>query len=110
LAELDNPALNLSKVFVDQLTELTNIVCCFQLGSPESIDMMLNRFGKTAPVSNSTNKGFNVSDPNLLKYLDVGKCVIFIRRPHYLTVLKTGYFKFDKLIQFGGRKEGAAGN
>lgn len=110
LAELDNPALNLSKIFIDQLAEQTNIVCCFQLGSPESIQIMLNRFGKTASSANGTSKGFNYNDPNLLKYLDVGKCVIFIRRPHYVTVLKTGYFKFDKLIRFGGTKEGSIGN
>lgn len=110
LAELDNPAFNLSKVFIDQLTELTNIVCCFQLGSQESIEMMLNRFGKVVATGDDSKKGFNISDPNLLKYLDVGKCIIFIRRPRYLTILKTGYFKFEKLMRFGGQKEGTTGN
>ncbi len=110
LAELDNPAFNLSKVFIDQLTEHTNIVCCFQLGSPESIQMMLNRFGKVEATGNDSKKGFNISDPNFLKYLDIGKCIIFIRRPRYLTILKTGYFKFDKLMRFGGQKEGTTGN
>jgi len=110
LAELDNPALNLSKVFIDQLTELTNIVCCFQLGSPESIQMMLNRFGRVEATGASNNKGFNISDPDFLKHLDVGKCIIFIRRPRYLTILKTGYFKFDKLMRFGGKTEGTTGH
>lgn len=110
LAELDNPAFNLSKVFIDQLTEHTNMVCCFQLGSPESIQMMLNRFGKVEATGTGNNKGFNISDPNFLKYLDVGKCIIFIRRPRYLTILKTGYFKFDKLMRFGGKTEEKVGN
>ncbi len=110
LAELDNPALNLSKVFIDQLTELTNIVCCFQLGSPESIQMMLNRFGKFEAIANDSKKGFNITDPDFLKHLDIGKCIIFIRRPRYLTILKTGYFKFDKLMRFGGKTEGTTGN
>lgn len=110
LAELDNPALNLSRVFIDQLTELTNMVCCFQLGSPESIQMMLNRFGKAEATGAGNNKGFNLADPDFLKHLDVGKCIIFIRRPRYLTILKTGYFKFDKLMRFGGKTEETVGN
>jgi hypothetical protein len=110
LAELDNSALNLSKAFIDQLTEHTNIVCCFQLGSPESIEMMLNRFGKAVAAGENNKTGFSITDPNFLKHLEVGKCVLFIRRPKYLTILKTGYFKFDKLIRFGGQKEGTQGN
>lgn len=110
LAELDNPALNLSKVFIDQLTEHTNIVCCFQLGSPESIQMMLNRFGKADKTGEANKKGFNITDPDFLKHLDVGRCVVFIRRPRYLTILKTGYFKFDRLMRFGGQNEGASEN
>jgi len=110
LAELDNPALNLSKVFIDQLTEHTNVVCCFQLGSPESIEMMLNRFGKVEATGDDNRKGFNITDPNFLKHLEVGKCIVFIRRPRYLTILKTGYFKFDQLMRFDGQKEGASGN
>jgi len=110
LAELDNPELNLSKVFIDQLTEHTNIVCCFQLGSPESIQMMLNRFGKAEATGEGNKKGFDITDPNFLKHLEIGKCVVFIRRPKYLTILKTGYFKFDQLIRFGGQREGSTGN
>ncbi|UCE06256.1 MAG: type IV secretory system conjugative DNA transfer family protein [bacterium] len=110
LAELDNPALNLTKVFNDQLTEHTNLVCCFQLGSPESIQTMINRFGKAGTTGEEDKKGFNITDPDFLKHLDVGRCVLFIRRPRYLTVLKTGYFKFDQLIRFGGQKEGIQGN
>jgi len=110
MAELDNPALNLSKVFIDQLIEHTNVVCCFQLGSPESIDMMLNRFGRVAATGEDNKKGFNINDPNFLKHLDIGKCVVFIRRPRYLTILKTGYFKFDRLIKFGGQSKEVLGN
>ena len=72
--------------------------------------MMLNRFGRAETTGADNNKGFNISDPNVLKYLDIGKCVVFIRRPRYLTILKTGYFKFDKLMRFGGQKEGTTGN
>jgi len=110
VGELDEPSLNLSKVLIDQLTEHTNVVCCFQLGSPESIEMMLNRFGKAEATGAGNNKGFNITDPNFLKHLEVGKCVVFIRRPRYLTILKTGYFKFDRLIKFGGQREGSTGN
>lgn len=110
LAELDNPALNLSRVFIDQLIDHTNVVCCFQLGSPESIQMMLNRFGKIDITGQGDKKGFNLADPDFFKHLDVGRCVVFIRRPRYLTVLKTGYFKFNKLMRFGGQKEGESGN
>jgi len=110
VAELDNPSLNLSKVFIDQLTDHTNIICCFQLGSPESIQMMLDRFGRVNTNEEETKKGLNINDPDFLKHLDVGRCVVFVRRPRYLTILKTGYFKFDKLMRFGGQKESTSGN
>jgi hypothetical protein len=105
VAELDDPALNLSKVFMDQLADHTNIVCCFQLGSPESIQLMLNRFGKM-DTSGEGEKKFNLTDPDFLKHLDVGRCVLFIRRPRFLSILKTGYFKFDELMHFGEQAEG----
>ncbi len=102
LAELDDPALNLSKVFINQLIDHTNIVCCFQLGSPDSIQMMRERFGQVESLGQGERK-FNLADPNFLKHLEVGRCVLFMRRPRFLSVLKTGYFKFDELLPFGGR-------
>ena len=104
VGELENPELNLSRVFIDQLTEHTNVVCCFQLGSPESIQMMLNRFGKVPPAGDETKKEFTITDPEFFKQLEVGRCVIFIRRPRFLSILKTGYFKFDELLKFAGKK------
>jgi hypothetical protein len=105
LAELDNPALGLSKVVIDQLADHTNAVFCFQLGSPESIQMMIDRFGKVGSDDDENNKTLKITDPNFLKHLEVGKCVAFIRHPRYLTILKTGYFKFDKLLHFSGQQE-----
>lgn len=105
LAELDNPGLGLSKVFRDQLADHTNAVFCFQLGSPESIQLMIERIGKTKKEGEEDSKEAGITDPNFLKHLEVGKCVAFFRNPRYLTVLKTGYFKFDKLIRFSGQSE-----
>jgi hypothetical protein len=107
LAELDNPALGLAKVFIDQLADHTNAVFCFQLGSPESIQKMIDRFGKVGSDDGENNKMLKITDPNFLKHLEVGKCVAFIRHPRYLTILKTGYFKFDKLLRFSGQREEA---
>lgn len=104
VGELENPELNLSKVFIDQLTEHTNVVCCFQLGSPESIQMMQNRIGKIQAAGDETKKEFMISDPEFFKQLEVGRSVIFIRRPRFLSILKTGYFKFDELLKFAGKK------
>lgn len=105
LAELDNPGLGLSKVFKDQLADHTNAIFCFQLGSPESIQSMIERFGNTKKEGEENPKEAGITDPNFLKHLEVGRCVAFFRNPRYLTVLKTGYFKFDKLIRFSGQKE-----
>lgn len=100
LAELDDPNLNLSKVFINQLIDHTNIVCCFQLGSPDSIQMMQDRIGRVETIGKG-ERTFNLADPNFLKHLEVGRCVVFMRRPRFLSVLKTGYFKFDELLPFG---------
>lgn len=111
LTELEDPGLNLTRNFLDRLAEQTNMICCFQLGSPESIQMMIERFGKTESSAESDGKEKKpespVIDPDFLRQLDVGKCVLFIRRPRYLTTLKTGYFKFDKAIKFSGQQEEA---
>jgi len=72
--------------------------------------MMLDRFGRVNTNEEETKKGLNINDPDFLKHLDVGRCVVFVRRPRYLTILKTGYFKFDKLMRFGGQKESTSGN
>ncbi len=103
MGELENPELNLSKVFIDQLTEHTNVICCFQLGSPESIQMMLNRIGTAQTAEDETKKEFTITDPDFFKQLEVGRSVIFIRRPRFLSILKTGYFKFDEPLQFAGK-------
>jgi hypothetical protein len=102
VAELDHPALNLSRTFLNELVDHTNVVCCFQMGSPESIQMMLNRFGKAGAGDEKAAAGTSPLNPELLKHLKVGRCILFMRRPHFLTLLRTGYFKFDELLRFGG--------
>ena len=53
---------------IDQLADHTNFVCCFQLGSPESIQRIVNRFiskkGENENISDYTN-------PDLFKQLAV---------------------------------------
>ncbi len=102
VAELDHPALNLSRTFLNELIDHTNVVCCFQMGSPESIQAMLNRFGKIVPGDEKSATGAGLLNPELLKHLKVGRCILFMRRPHLLTLLRTGYFKFDEPLHFGG--------
>jgi len=102
VAELEHPAVNLSRTFMDELTDHTNMVCCFQLGSPESIQMMLNRFGKIGNESEKAGSNNSTLTPDLLKLLKVGRCILFMRRPRFFTLLRTGYFKFDQLIHFAG--------
>ncbi len=102
VAELEHPAVNLSRTFMDELTDHTNMVCCFQLGSPESIQMMLNRFGKIGTDGEKAASNNATLTPELLKLLKVGRCILFMRRPRFFTLLRTGYFKFDELIHFAG--------
>ena len=103
LAELDDPDLGLSHQFVGQLIDHTNGVCAFQLGNPEGIQEMLNRFGK---IDSDKDSGkLDISDPDFLRHLEVGKCILFFRQPRYISVLKTGYFKFDKLLRFDRKRE-----
>lgn len=115
LAELENPALHLSKSFVEQLADHTNVIFCFHLGSPESIAAIINRIGPEKKKEKSTDKPaakkgegkvapkekeIDVLDPNFLKNLEVGRCIAFVRQPRVLGVLKTGYFKFDQLLPY----------
>lgn len=124
LAELENPELHLTRAFVDQLVDHTNAMFCFHLGSPESIDAILNRIGPerkievVSPPSGKADKKEKkdepktpnkeiVIDPKFLRHLEVGRCVAFVRQPRVLGVLKTGYFKFDKLLPYV-RRDGEA--
>jgi hypothetical protein len=115
LAELENPVLHLSKAFVEQLADHTNVIFCFHLGSPESIAAIINRIGpekkKEKPIDKpaakkgeskiaQTEKEVDVLDPNFLKNLEVGRCLAFVRQPRLLSVLKTGYFKFEQLLPY----------
>jgi hypothetical protein len=121
LAELENPDLHLTKAFVDQLADHTNVMFCFHLGSPESIEAILNRIGperkieETSKPSGKTDKKDKkeetktankeiVIDPKFLRHLEVGRCVAFVRQPRVLGILKTGYFKFDKLLPYARRE------
>lgn len=118
LAEFDNPELHLSKAFVDQLADHTNAMFCFHLGSSESIEAILNRIGPERkieeapqPAAKPGPKGAAkpaskeiVIDPKFLRHLEVGRCVAYVRQPRVLGILKTGYFKFDKLLSYARRE------
>ncbi|MDZ7290685.1 MAG: hypothetical protein ONB44_14020 [candidate division KSB1 bacterium] len=114
LAEWENPDLHLTKAFVDQLVDHTNVIFCFHLGSPESIEAIIKRIGPESkfeePGKPSEKKGEArtarreiVIDQNFLKHLEVGRCVAFVRQPRVLGILKTGYFKFEQLLPYSRR-------
>jgi hypothetical protein len=104
LAELSNPDLHLSKAFVDQLADHTNVTCCFHLGSSESIEAIIDRIGvepqNDGASAAASDKKIIMVDPNFLKHLEVGRCLVFIRQPRAMGILKTGYFKFDELLPY----------
>ena len=111
LAELSNPDLHLGKTFVDQLADHTNVTCCFHLGSSESIEAIIDRVGlgqqsngsaATAPneKASTSDKKIIVVDPNFLKHLEVGRCLVYVRQPRVMGILKTGYFKFEELLPY----------
>ncbi|MCI0693586.1 type IV secretory system conjugative DNA transfer family protein [candidate division KSB1 bacterium] len=121
LAEMENSELHLTKAFVDQLADHTNVMFCFHLGSPESIAAIINRIGpdskieeQSKPEGKNGKKDKNeeaktpskeiVIDPKFLKHLEVGRCVAFVRQPRVLGILKTGYFKFDKHLPYARRE------
>ena len=115
LAELENPDLHLTKAFVDQLVDHTNAIFCFHLGSPESIEAILNRIGPEKKIEEQSNPAGKqgeakpaakqiVIDPKFLRHLEVGRCIAFVRQPRALGVLKTGYFKFDKHLPYARRE------
>jgi hypothetical protein len=120
---MENPALHLTKAFVDQLADHTNMMFCFHLGSPESIEAILNRIGperrieeSSKPTDKKDKKDNNkkegektaskeiIIDPKFLRHLEVGRCVAYVRQPRALGILKTGYFKFDKLLPYARRE------
>lgn len=106
-AELANPALKLHASFAEELANHTNALFCFQLGSEESVRTVMQRMGltpapKTKPEGAKESPGF---DPQFLKNLEVGRCVLFMRQPRTQTVLKTGYFKFEQPLLPFTRKE-----
>lgn len=107
LTEMDNPALNLTPAFKNQLAEQTNMVCCFQLSGEDSVRMMAERFGQGGNPGGDgeASKDQKLGDPEFLKRLDIGRCVLFVRQPRLLTVLKTGYFKLEKPLRFRGPRE-----
>jgi hypothetical protein len=108
LVELSSPELQLSKAFVDQLADQTNVTCCFHLGSAESVEAIMNRIGpeqklespSPAPTKESEAKKVYVVDSNFLKQLEVGRCLVFVRQPRLMGILKTGYFRFDDLLSY----------
>lgn len=118
LAEMENSELHLTKAFVDQLADHTNVMFCFHLGSPESIAAIINRIGPDSKIEEQSKpegkkdkkedakvvaKEITI-DPKFLKHLEVGRCVAFVRQPRVLGILKTGYFKFDKHLSYSRRE------
>lgn len=112
LTELNAPSLHLPENFLDELANHTNALFCFQLGSPESVRLVVERMGvsgnsetskpkakaegKAAAPAKSTEE----INAEMLKYLEVGRCVAFFRQPRLRAILKTGYFKFDNPLKF----------
>jgi hypothetical protein len=117
LAEMENAELHLTKAFVDQLADHTNVMFCFHLGSPESIAAIINRIGpeskieeQAKPEGKKGEKGEVKAppkeitiDPKFLRHLEVGRCVAYVRQPRVLGILKTGYFKFDQHLSYSRR-------
>ncbi len=117
LAEMENAELHLTKAFVDQLADHTNVMFCFHLGSPESIAAIINRIGPESKIEEQSKpenkKGKKEDaeappkeitiDPKFLRHLEVGRCVAYVRQPRVLGILKTGYFKFDKHLSYSRR-------
>jgi hypothetical protein len=112
LTELNAPALHLPENFLDELANHTNALFCFQLGSPESVRMVMERMGVSANGEASKPKAKAEGKPSapaksteeinaeMLKHLEVGRCVAFFRQPRLRAILKTGYFKFDNPLKF----------
>lgn len=101
LEELTDPKLGLPDDFSERLASQTNALCCFRLNSPQSLQRVGERVGKTNKNNLSADEK---SLETYLRQLDFGQCLLHIRRPGVLTFLKTGYFKFDKLMSFNGRQ------
>ena len=111
LAELSHADPHLGSAFGEQLANHTNVVCSFHLGSPESIDAVLRRMGmeqkKEEPAAaakggqpGSGAEDARMADPNFLRHLEVGRCLTYVRQPRTLGILKTGYFRFDRLLTY----------
>ena len=118
LTELNHPALHLPENFLDELANHTNAMFCFQLGSPESVRMVMERMGvsgngeapkpkaKTDGKPAAPAKSAEEINAEMLKHLEVGRCVAFFRQPRVRAILKTGYFKFDQLLKFESKTAG----
>lgn len=118
LTELNAPALHLPENFLDELANHTNAVFCFQLGSPESVRLVMERMGVSANGEAAKPKAKADGKPaapaksteeinaEMLKHLEVGRCVAFFRQPRVRAILKTGYFKFDQLLKFESKAAG----
>ncbi|RMD99966.1 MAG: hypothetical protein D6814_04560 [Calditrichaeota bacterium] len=119
LTELENPDLHLDKSFLDQLAEHTNVIFSFNLSGPETTKAILERMGMakaaSMPASSPANKAQKSQglasgsgiNPQILRQLQPGQCVVFVRHPRVLKLLKTGRFKFNQLMQYE-RQEGEA--
>ena len=101
LAELETGEMALGKAFIDELAEHTNMIFCFNLNTPETVDAIAKR------MSGEETKNVNAAE--MIKQLEVGRCVVFVRQPRVFSVLKTGYFKFDKLMAFKKNESSTGG-
>ncbi len=101
LEELTDPKLGLPEDFPEQLANQTNALCCFRLNSPQSLETVSERIGK---INKNNPEAEEKSLETHLRKLDFGRCLLHFRRPAILTFLKTGYFKFDSLMSFNGRR------
>lgn len=101
LAELENPELHLTPAFIEEMAEHTNVIFCFNLSGPESVARLAAR------MRGGDARDLDAAD--IIRQLDVGRCLVFVRRPRLVTLLKTGYFKFETLLRFEKDREDVVG-
>ena len=104
LSEMENPELRLTKPFIDELSDHTNVVFCFKLSGEESIQAMVRRFGRGVLAKNASTPDSGTSpqalNEDIIQKLDEGQCIVSVRQPSVFSILKTGSFKFDKLLRY----------
>lgn len=113
LAEFENQDYRSGGSFHDQLAEHTNVLVSFNISGAGTLQALAERMAVS--TRNGESHGVASSDagtpasaatvPEVLKQLQVGQCVFFVRQPRLLKILKTGNFRFDAVMPYS-RPEG----